>query len=1301
MNSNPDYMQPSGRKPRFRPVIRVFISSTFTDLKNERDALQRRVFPKLERLCASWRFQFHAIDLRWGVPTEASLDHRTMRICFEELRRSQEISPQPNFLVLLGNRYGWRPLPEEIFPDEFERLEQAARSDDERKTLRTWYRRDDNSVLPVHILRSRKQGPTDGQDHTDERVWSRVQRVLWEVINRAYPASLLAGRFDRTAGLDESLPPEVRFQASATEQEIWRGAFGVPDAGKHVLACVREIDNLSDFSQPADIREFVDVDDSGRVDAVSQAAFEELKQALRTRLDKGGVFEFGRIRLAQSSGKQGPGFDVTTEHLDELCERVFAALEVIITRQMDEYWGSADPDAPSPRELELELNEHRRFSLERAPRNFFIGREEQLKAIREYLDGDSRRPLVMHGASGSGKTALLARAAQEAGRKWRPIVRFIGVTPNSSDTRALLASLCRELRQRHPLENPLPEDIGDLARELNRHFHAATVDRPVVLFLDALDQLSDTDPDRSLLWLPTGDLPEHSKLVVSCLSDRTHDDPAGEPYRALRGREFGVPDFIDLHALPEPEALELLFERWLPGIGRKLSNEQARLVRDRLKASACRQPLYLRALFDEVRLWRSYDVTPEPAGDLPELLTALLRRLAEPANHGATVGAALSYIASARRGLTELEVLEILYRDSGYRRFLETRAALTGHRLPDNPKRIPIAFWSRLRFDLAPYLSEIAAPGAIVINFYHRQVVDCVRALFLDSEAEEIRRHEQLADYFEQQESGLRRTDELPWQMAEVRAWPRLYDLLADLEFFEQAWQANEIDLKTYWAQVESGSDLRMNDAYGPVINAPEKVRNKNLICLFDLGKLLSDTGHPEEAFNLLTFLIECFRKTGDWKNYQASLNNQAGILHARGNLDSAMKLYKEAERICRELGNKDGLFRSLNNQASIFFARGDLDDAMKLYKEAERICRELGNKETLQALLNNQAGIHKVRGNLDGAMKLFKEAERICRELGNKEGLSRSLNNQAGILYALDDLDGAMKLFKEHERICRELGRKDGLSSSLNNQAGILYALDDLDGAMKLNKEAERICRELGSKVGLQNSLNNQANISFARGDLDDAMKLYKEAERICRELGNKETLQVLLINQAGILYALDDLDGAMKLNKEAERICRELGNPEGLATSLLNQVLLMSDKWHRLEDVLPLAEEAYRLASEHGHAALAHRIKEILDHLKRQTSQRCPSPKPRPAKKKMMQRLVWWPQLLAITWSLLLAGGGYSLTLISPWLWLVGGPLLFLAVLLLSSVFTIRYYRCPECGRLKWLTTKNERPTCLRCGG
>lgn len=147
---------------RLRPIIRRFVSSTFSDLKLERDALQQRVFPKLEQLCLKEGFQFQAIDLCWGVSTEAGLNHRTMRICFEELRRSQEVSPEPNFLIWLGNRYRWRPLPEEISADEFRSLEEAAgqfevagQQPPPIEIQRQWYRLDKNSIAPVYIFQPR------------------------------------------------------------------------------------------------------------------------------------------------------------------------------------------------------------------------------------------------------------------------------------------------------------------------------------------------------------------------------------------------------------------------------------------------------------------------------------------------------------------------------------------------------------------------------------------------------------------------------------------------------------------------------------------------------------------------------------------------------------------------------------------------------------------------------------------------------------------------------------------------------------------------------------------------------------------------------------------------------------------------------------------------------------------------------------------------------------------------------------------------------------------------------------------
>jgi hypothetical protein len=61
-------------------TIRLFVSSTFSDMKAERDVLQREVFPKLRQLCLSNGLRFQAIDLRWGVREEAAPDQQTMRI---------------------------------------------------------------------------------------------------------------------------------------------------------------------------------------------------------------------------------------------------------------------------------------------------------------------------------------------------------------------------------------------------------------------------------------------------------------------------------------------------------------------------------------------------------------------------------------------------------------------------------------------------------------------------------------------------------------------------------------------------------------------------------------------------------------------------------------------------------------------------------------------------------------------------------------------------------------------------------------------------------------------------------------------------------------------------------------------------------------------------------------------------------------------------------------------------------------------------------------------------------------------
>ena len=127
-------------------TFRIFLSSTFGDFQAEREALKAKVWSKLEDRCRFHGAAFEVVDLRWGVSEADGLSHDTLRICLDEVAACRLLSPRPNFMMLIGDRYGWRPLPADIPADEFETLLAVVSNEDDRKLMQDWYHRDDNLV---------------------------------------------------------------------------------------------------------------------------------------------------------------------------------------------------------------------------------------------------------------------------------------------------------------------------------------------------------------------------------------------------------------------------------------------------------------------------------------------------------------------------------------------------------------------------------------------------------------------------------------------------------------------------------------------------------------------------------------------------------------------------------------------------------------------------------------------------------------------------------------------------------------------------------------------------------------------------------------------------------------------------------------------------------------------------------------------------------------------------------------------------------------------------------------------------
>ena len=744
-------------------LFRLFVSSTFSDFVAERDALQRRVFPAMDALCRAYGARFRAVDLRWGVSEEASRDQQALDICLAEVARCQRTTPRPNFLILLGDRYGWRPLPSSIAERDFDALAAAVADPRDRDLLKASYARDENADPPVHLLRARSQHGGLTWDEVEQRVGAAlrdaVARLQWPERSRR---ALLA---------------------SATEHEIIAGALDPPGAPEHVLCVRRHIEG----PPPDGAAAFFDQHHS--VAARQQAA------TLRQELEDGLRRHLGPRFVELTTGW-------TADHPDErylgdlpadpaarialfaparhstLCEAVWGGLAPVLLERCSALAAGDD--------LARETAAHDAFCEDRV--RVLIGRGGALDDLSDRVARGGRAPVVLVGERGAGKSSVIAGLAARLRTQYPPgtvVSRFIGVTARSVSGRALLADLCRAVARAsgaatEAVDSDLPYDR--LAAEFAERLAAVPGTRPVVLLLDALDQLAASDPARNLAWLPHA-LPPGARVVVSTATGELAE---------LLARKLPPGSFLALRGLSAADSRTLV-TRWLATAGRRVLGAQAAEV-DRA-AGRSGTPLHLRLIFEEVRRWRSFDGLPGGADSRPGVpgtvagaVDDLLWRLSLESNHGPVlVPRAVAFLCAARHGLTDDEVVDLLSLDRELMDDFRRRS-------PQSPAidRLPDIAWSRLYFDLEPYLTDREADGTMTLSFFHQQFAELAARRFL-SGAQGAARHGHLADYFDaqpleavsgdHQSLNRRKLSELPRQLAASGRWDRLVAVLTDVDF--------------------------------------------------------------------------------------------------------------------------------------------------------------------------------------------------------------------------------------------------------------------------------------------------------------------------------------------------------------------------------------------------------------------------------------------------------------------------------------------------------------------------------------
>ena len=746
-------------------IFKVFVSSTFVDFVVERQALHDRVWPRLREFCQAHDTDFQAVDLRWGINQEAALDQRALPICLEELGRCQRLSPRPNLIILLGERYGWRPLPFQIPQAEFERILAAIPTSD-AAGLRRWYRLDENAVPTAYVLQPRIS------EHRDPAVWASEEAVL--------RSSLRAGAI--SAGIDPG-----PYLLSATHHEITAGtAKGPPD--ERWFAYIRTLSGV-DADTLARVG-YVDLTTAGERDGDAAARIHTLKSELRAA-SPNAVTGYN-VRWTE----QGPSIDDIAVFCDTVEHRLRSSIESELARlaQIDR--------------SDLENATHRKFAEGR--RSVFFGRQKVLNQIAEYVGATvpPGRPLILYGEGGCGKSAIMAVGAAQVREKLPGAVvveRYVGATPASSDAAELARGIVDEIALAFDLPVlPTRASEDDVLTAFAGWLTRAADDQPLVLFIDALDQLAGAWLSNAMNWLPTR-LAPRCRLILSARDgqdlvdyelrlrpERRNLRMAAADVGAENGqlaarqlKQLADPHLVAIDSL-EPADGELMLAQHLQRAGRRLTESQQQMVLNGFARHGL--PLWLKLASDAAIRWPSWE-TPEALPlDVFGVIRTSLAHISEESRHGhELVATALGFLATAAAGLTEGELLDLLSLDHNVLTAFRRRA-------PDSPavERLPTVVWSRLYSDLQPYLQERLVDHTVVYNFFHREFRDVVSRLYVDDQAR-TKFEQALADYFGNPQLQPAYLDQSAWQpnlrrltqlpVSVLRDHGRRHDLLDNLSF--------------------------------------------------------------------------------------------------------------------------------------------------------------------------------------------------------------------------------------------------------------------------------------------------------------------------------------------------------------------------------------------------------------------------------------------------------------------------------------------------------------------------------------
>lgn len=409
-------------------TFRLFVSSTFNDFLQERAILNECIFPEINAYCQQRGYNFQLIDLRWGITNESAINQKTVEICLDEVKRCRTLSPKPNFLLMVGERYGWIPLPTGISPNEFEQIIGAAEKT-ELEIISKWYELDENKIGGEYYLKARTG------KYIDYNEWIVEETAIHNALIAC--SARIANISDKTKKI---------LSSSATEREIVEGLLSNAGICDNTIAVFRNgyTNKDSDLSKINDLRARI------------------IKRMSGDRCDDN--------VLSLSWNEQ---------YAEQFKKRISAVLKTNIEKEITRI-----------EQVKEKIDRRDTVLRQCLSLDIVINRQSYLDKIVDYVKSNDNRPMFLIGDSGSGKTTLLAEYIEQNSDP-DVFFAFYGLDEFSYLYIDCLKSISNSICEKYQTENILDITEFNLTESMYDLIGLIPKDKNAVVIIDGLDMFQD------------------------------------------------------------------------------------------------------------------------------------------------------------------------------------------------------------------------------------------------------------------------------------------------------------------------------------------------------------------------------------------------------------------------------------------------------------------------------------------------------------------------------------------------------------------------------------------------------------------------------------------------------------------------------------------------------------------------------------------------------------------------------------------------------------------------------------------